>query len=128
MTKEEMAYEAYKILSGTSGLYNDAEAIFHLAQQYGFLDELSALTHNDVYKAEKGREAEVNAIKNGTRQLPPDQQLLNDFLNNPEYYAAMIQNANQAGLEAKKKKEEEKKQEQKTQVKPNWGRGWSPNT
>lgn len=128
MTKEEMAYEAYKILSGTSGLYNDAEAIFHLAQQYGFLDELSALTHNDAYKAEKGREAEVNAIKNGTRQLPPDQQLLNDFLNDPEYYAAMIQNANQAGLEAKKKKEEEKKQEQKTQVKPNWGRGWSPNT
>lgn len=133
MTKEEMAYEAYKILSGTSGLYNDAEAIFHLAQQYGFLDELSALTHNDAYKAEKGREAEVNAIKNGTRQLPPGQLLLNDFLNNPEkyehqvdiggtrqptasellmdlyynnpeYYAAMIQNANQAGLDAKKKK------------------------
>ena len=120
-------------MSGTSGLYNDAEAIFHLAQQYGFLDELSALTHNDAYKAEKGREAEVNAIKNGTRQLPPGQLLLNDFLNNPEkyehqvdiggtrqptasellmdlyynnpeYYAAMIQNANQAGLDAKKKK------------------------
>ncbi|MBS6474530.1 MAG: peptidoglycan-binding protein [Clostridiales bacterium] len=122
MTKEEMAYEAYKILSGTSGLYNDAEAIFRLAQQYGFLDELSALTHNDTWKAEKGREAEVSAIKNGTRQLSAKEMLMDDFFKNPEKYV------NQVGLDAKKKKEEEEKREKKMQIEPNWGRGWSPNT